>query len=133
MAAATMAAATTVAALGPGAVFTGAIVAGIADVTLAVSGLVRMEVIEGLFPTFWNGATVTATRIIAIVNVTVEALRSAKPWAGSDEKSATEPIRSIVAIRRTTVGGVVEVAVGAVRRQTDSDANLSLCFGSRSR
>ena len=103
------------AALSAGAVFTAPIMAGIPDVTLPVSRLVRMEVIERLFPARWNRSIVTITRIIAIVNVAVKALRAAKPWASSDEDSAIEPIRSIVAIRRTAVGGVVVVTVRAAR------------------
>ena len=97
------------------AVLTAAIMAGIPDMTLPVSRLVRMEVIELLFATRWNGTIVTATRVIAIVHVAVKAARAAEPRASSDEQSASEPIRTIVAVRRTVIGSIVVVTVGTVR------------------
>ncbi len=85
-AATSMAAATSVAAaLSTGAALTAPIMPSIPSVTLPVSRLVGMEVIERLFPTRWNGSMVTATRIIAIVNVAVKAARATKPWASPDE------------------------------------------------
>jgi hypothetical protein len=120
-------------ALSSGAAFTRPIVAGIPGVTLPVSRLVRMEVIERLFPAPWKRSIVTVMRIIAIVNVAVKAVRAMKPWARSDEKSTAEPIRSIVAIWRTAVGRIVEVTVWAVRSCSEVDANLSPCIGSGSR
>jgi hypothetical protein len=74
-----------------------------------------MEVIERLFATRWNGTIVTATRVIAIVHVAVKAARAAEPRASSDEQSASEPIRTIVAVRRTVIGSIVVVTVGTVR------------------
>ena len=73
------------AALSSGAALTAPIMPSIPGVTLPVSRLVGMEVIERLFPTRWNGSIVTATGIIAIVNVAVKAARAVKPWARPDE------------------------------------------------
>jgi hypothetical protein len=102
---------------------------GIPSVTSPVSRLVGMEVIERLFPTLWNRPIVAAPRIIAIVNVAVKAATSMKPWSSSNEQTAIEPVGSIVAIRRTTVGSVIEVTVGTIRGDSDVDANLSRCIG----
>jgi predicted NAD/FAD-binding protein len=77
--------ATAMSALSTSAVFTAAIMARIPGVTLPVSRLVRMKVIERLLPTFGNRAIVATTRIITIVNVAVEAMTAMEPWAGSDE------------------------------------------------
>jgi len=115
------------------AVFTGSVMASIPDVTLPVSRLVRMEVIERPFATLWQRSIVTATRIIAIVNVAVKAVTAVKPGASSDKKSAIEPIRSIVAIRRTAVGGVVVITVRTVRGYAYVNANLGLSIASGGR
>ena len=112
------------------AVFTGSVMASIPDVTLPVSRLVRVEVIERPFATLWQRSIVTATRIIAIVNVAVKAVTAVKPGASSDKKSAIEPIRSIVAIRRTAVGGVVVITVRTVRGYAYVNANLGLSIAS---
>jgi hypothetical protein len=115
------------------AVFTGSVMASIPDVTLPVSRLVRVEVIERPFATLWQRSIVTATRIIAIVNVAVKAVTAVKPGASSDKKSAIEPIRSIVAIRRTAVGGVVVITVRTVRGYAYVNANLGLSIASGGR
>ena len=115
------------------AVFTGSVMASIPDVTLPVSRLVRMEVIERPFATLWQRSIVTATRIIAIVNVAVKAVTAVKPGASSDKKSAIEPNRSIVAIRRTAVGGVVVITVRTVRGYAYVNANLGLSIASGGR
>jgi hypothetical protein len=107
--------------------------ASIPDVTLPVSRLVRVEVIERPFATLWQRSIVTATRIIAIVNVAVKAVTAVKPGASSDKKSAIEPIRSIVAIRRTAVGGVVVITVRTVRGYAYVNANLGLSIASGGR
>ena len=128
--------ATTVAtamALSSGAAFTGPIMARTPDVTLPVSRLVSVEVVERLFPALGDRTVVTVSRIIAIVDVAVKAMGAVKPGTSSDKESTDEPIRPIVAIRRTAVGSVVVVTVRAARGQTDADSNLSLCNGSGSR
>ncbi len=115
------------------AAFTVALMAGISRMTPPVSSLVGMEVIERLFAALWHRSAVTLTRIIPVVHMAVESARAAEPWARADEQSAAEPIRAIVAIGRTTVGGIVEVAVGTVGSHSDVNANLSLSLGSGSR
>jgi hypothetical protein len=68
-----------------GAVFTASIMARIPDVTLPVSRLVRMEVIERLLSTRWKRSIVTVMRIITIINVAVKAMNAVKPGTSSDE------------------------------------------------
>ena len=47
-------------------------------------------------------ATVVATPVIAVV-----------PGAGADEDAANEPVRAVVSVGSTVVGGIIVVAVGA--------------------
>jgi hypothetical protein len=75
---------------------------------------------------------VAVARIIPIVNVAIKAVTAMKPWAGSDEEAAKEPIRTIVAIRRTAIRGIVEITVRAHRSYPDTNTHLSLSFGSGS-
>jgi hypothetical protein len=70
-----------------------------------------MEVVESLRPPFRQRSSVTVMRIIAVVDMTVKTVRTVKPWASSDEHSAGKPIRSIIAVRSTIVGWIVEVPV----------------------
>jgi hypothetical protein len=87
-----------------------------------------MKVIERLFASFRNGSVITATGIIAIINVAIKAARTAEPWPSSDEQAAAEPIGSIVAIRSTAIRRIVEVTVGTVWGHSDVDADLSRCM-----
>ena len=58
--------------------FTGPIMSRIAYVALAIPCLVRMEVIERLIPACGHRSGVTMTRIIAVVNVAVKAVRTTR-------------------------------------------------------
>ena len=57
-------------------------------------------------------AMIAVARIIVIVHIAVEAMRTAEPWASTDEDAAGKPLRSVVAIGSAIIGGVVIVAVG---------------------
>ncbi len=76
---------TTMTALRSGTVFAAPIMARITNVTSPVPRLVRMKVIERLLSTRRNRPIVPATRIIAIVNVSVKSVTAMKPWPCSDE------------------------------------------------
>jgi hypothetical protein len=90
--------------LGSCATFTGAVMTGVAYVALAIPCLVRVEVVERLISACGHRSDVTMTRIVVVVDVAIEAARTVIPRTGSYEHAATEPIWSIVAVRRTTVG-----------------------------
>src|SRR5579871_5921765 len=112
-----------------GAVFTTWIVACVADVALSIARLVRMEVSERLLVALRHWSVVTVVRIVAVIDVAVEAVRAVEPRASSDEYSASKPIRSIVAVRSTVIRGVVKVTVRAHGRGSDVNGNLSWCHG----
>jgi hypothetical protein len=63
-------------------------------------------------------------RIVAVVDVAVEAVRAMKPRACADEYAAGEPIGPIVAIGSAVIGSVIEVPIGAHRRDTNVDGDL---------
>jgi hypothetical protein len=68
-----------------GAVFVVSIMVGCAYMTAPVPRLISLEVIEGLDSTLRHWATITVTRIEAVIDVAVEAVRAMEPWTGSDE------------------------------------------------
>src|ERR1700680_3001172 len=55
---------------------------------------------------------------------------SVKPRASTDEDTAGEPFRTVVAVGSTGVRSEVVVAVRACGFGTDGDVDLGLCFGS---
>jgi len=67
----------------------------------------------------------------AVVNVTMEALRTVEPRTRTDEDAAIEPLGAIVTVGRAVVGWDVIVAVRAVGGDPDVDADLSLGGGRR--
>jgi hypothetical protein len=126
-------AATTVrgaAAMGSGeGVFGAPIMARVAYVALPVPRLVCVEVVELLRPALRDRSGVSVMRIIAVVDVAIKAVMAVKPGTSSNEQPASEPIRPIVAVGRTVIWGIVEVAVGAHRRHSNVNGNLSRRHG----
>ena len=110
------------------AVFTACIMTGVAYVALTVPGLVCVEVAERLFAASGHRSVVTIMRVVAVVYVAVEAARAMEPRAGSDEQSAREPVRSVIAVRRAIIRRIVKVTVWANRGNTDINSNLCWCF-----
>jgi hypothetical protein len=108
-------------------VFTAAIMPGVTDVALSVPRLIGVEVGESLFPTLRHRSMVSVMRIEAVVDVAIEPVGSMKPWSSPDEQSATEPIRSIVAVGSAVIRRIVEVAVRAHGRYSDANGNLGGC------
>ena len=123
----TAAAMTAGVALKSGAMFTIWTVACVADVALAIVRLIRVEVGERLFVALRHWSVVTVVRIVAVIDVAVEAVRAMEPGASSDEHPASKPIRPIVAIGSAVIGGVVKVTVRAHGRRSDVNGNLSWC------
>jgi hypothetical protein len=105
-------------------VFTDRFVAGAAYMALSIPRLVPVEVVELLLPAPRQRSTVTVMRVIAVVDVAVEAVRSVKPGASSKKHPANKPVGSIVAIRSTFIWLIVEVPIRAHRRHSDADGNL---------
>jgi hypothetical protein len=64
-------------------VFMPAIMTRVANVAATVPGLISVEVIKPLFSASRQRASVAVMRVIAIIDVAVEAARPVKPWAGS--------------------------------------------------
>ena len=65
-----------------------------------------------------------------IVYVAAELGAAMKPWAGTDEDAAGEPLRAVVAVRSAAIGRRFVISIGADRGWSDVDADLS--FGFRS-
>jgi hypothetical protein len=105
-------------------VFAVGIMVRIAYVAASIPRLVSLEMIERLNTTPRRWASVTMTRIVAVIDVAVKAVRAMKPWASSKEYSAGKPIRPIVAVGSAVVGGIVEVSIGAYRGYSNVDGNL---------
>src|ERR1700761_7183203 len=73
-----------------------------------------------------HGAAITVFRVEPIVDVAMKIGGAVEPRAGADENTAAEPFRTVVAGRRTAVRSYVVITVGAVRSDTDTDADLSV-------
>jgi hypothetical protein len=112
-----------------GTVFTASIVACVADLTLSIPCLVRVEVGERLFPALRSRPVVTVMRIVAVVDVAVEATGAMEPGASSEEDPANEPIGPIVAIGSALIWGIVKIPVRAYRRRSNVNGNLSRYHG----
>jgi hypothetical protein len=102
-------------------------VAGVADVALWVMGFVRLEVVEGLGAALRHWTCVSVMRIVAVIDVAVEAAVAVVPGAGADEDSSGEPVGSVVAVRSTGVWSVVKVSVRANGSGSDADGDLGGC------
>jgi hypothetical protein len=102
-----------------------------ADVTTAIPRFIGLEVRKRLGSTRRQRSSVPVVRVIAIVYVAVEAVRSMEPRPGADKHAIQKPVRSVVAIRRTIVRRVIEIAVRANRCRTKvySHADLRRCMG----
>jgi hypothetical protein len=108
-------------------VFSTAAMTGIAYVALSIPRLVCVEVAKRLLAARWCGSSVSVSRIIAVVYMSVEAMRAVKPGASPDENAATEPIRAIVTVGRTAIGDIVIIAIGTSGFRSYVDADLSRC------
>ena len=107
-------------------VLAAAIVSGIAYMSLPITRLVGVEMIESLRPAFRQGSMVSVARIKAVVDVTIKAARTVEPRASSDKHSANPPVGPIVAVGCAVVGRVIEISVGANGRHSDVDADSDL-------
>jgi hypothetical protein len=74
-------------------------------------------------------ASITTVDIETVIYMAVKVIRAVKPRASTDEDTAGEPFRTVVAVGSTGVRSEVVVAVRACGFGTEVDVNLSLCFG----
>jgi hypothetical protein len=111
--------------------FPTAIVASSADVALPIPRLIRMEMVKRLGATFRQRAVVAIMGIVAVVDVSVEAVWAVKPWTGADKDSAHKPVRPIVAVGSTIIRGVVKIPVRTYRRYSNANRNLRRGHGRR--
>jgi hypothetical protein len=105
------------------------LVACVAYMALSIPRLVRVKVAERMLSTLWDRSPVTVARIVAVIDVAVEAVGPMKPWTGSNENTPAEPIRPIITIGSAAIWGIVEVAIRTHRRRSNADGNLSWCYG----
>jgi hypothetical protein len=110
-------------------VFAAAIMARVAYVTSSIPRLVGVEVVELLLPAPWQRSNVTVMGIIAVVDVAVEAVRAVKPGASANKYATGKPIGAVVAVGSAVIRGIVEVPIGAHRRDANVDGDLGGSYG----
>ena len=110
-----------------GVVFAASVMGRSTRVAMLIVRGVCTKTIEGLFPAFWHRSMIAVARIVALVDMAVKSMRPVEPGAGPDEYPAREPIRTIVAIRRTVIRSIREIAVGAHWSHPDVDRHLCWC------
>jgi len=115
--------------LSAGTVLAAAIVVCLSNMTLPITGLIPLEMIEGACTSLRHWAVVAIAGIVTVVDVAVVAGATVVPGASSDEQTTVEPIRSVVTVRRAVVWGIVVIAIGTRRRYPNTDRNLGWYSG----
>src|ERR1700728_2159404 len=105
-------------------VFAASCMAGIADMTVSITRLVAAEVVELLIAARRQRSVIAMMRIVAVIDVAVEAGMAVKPGAGSDEDSVGEPVGPVVAVGRAIIRSIVKVPVRADWGYSDADGDL---------
>ncbi len=100
--------------------------ASVAYVASPVSRLISLKVVEALRSALRRRSSVTVMRIKPVIDMSVKAVRAVKPRACSKKHPANKPIRPVVAVRSTVIGGIVEVSVRTPGSRSDVYANLNL-------
>jgi hypothetical protein len=111
-------------------VFCATIVARVAYVASTIPRLVGVEMVEPLLSAPRHRTAVTVMRVIAVVDVAVEAAPAVEPGASSKKHPADKPVGAIVAVGRAVVRSIVEVPIGADGRHSNVDGNLGWPQGS---
>jgi len=95
-----------------------------------------MEVLGSAVPSFAGPvATIGKFTMVAmvgmevIVYVAAEPGGAMKPWAGTDEETAGEPLGTVIAVGGALVGRGFIVSIRTGRCRPDIDADLSFGFG----
>ena len=100
------------------------IVAGIPRVAPPIPRLIPMKMVELPLPTSGYGPVIAIVRIVAVVHMAVETFMPAVPGPCSNKQSTSKPVRSVVAVRSTLIGFIVEVPIGALGCHANADTNL---------
>src|ERR1700691_1470654 len=74
------------------------IVTGGAYVTSSIPRLIAMEMVEGLFPVTGQRPVITVMRVVAVIDVAVEPMRTVEPGSSSQKHSADKPVRPVIAV-----------------------------------
>lgn len=107
-----------------GSVFAARIMTSIANMAVRINGDIAVEVVEGPFSTLREGAVIAEARVVAVVDMAIEAGMAVEPGPSPDEDAADKPVRPVITIGRAIIGCVVEVAVRADRGNADADPDL---------
>jgi hypothetical protein len=99
-------------------------VARLSHISAPIPSLIALEVVELLRATSRKRSAVAIARIIPVIYVPIETMRSMEPRPCSDKHASVKPIRPIVPIRSAVIRLIVEVPVRAIRRNADPDNNL---------
>jgi hypothetical protein len=97
-------------------------------IAFEVRGIVDTVFRSRFFAAGREWAFVTVVGMVVVIYVSAEVVRTMEPATGSDEDSAIEPLRAVIAIRGAVVGRNIVVAIGTVRGGSDFDGNLSVCW-----
>src|SRR5215469_9167054 len=105
------------------------------DISVPIAVFIAMEfaamVPLAVFTVVRERSAITAACVIAVIHMASEMFRSAIPRTRTDKHTAHEPLRPVVAVRRTVVRRVVEIAVGACGRRADIHTDGNLGFHTR--
>jgi hypothetical protein len=104
--------------------FTSRFMSSVSYVALPITRFVSVEVVELLCAALGQRSMVTVVRVIAVVDVAIEAMMTVEPRAGANEDSTSKPVGAVVAVGGAIVWLVVEVSVGAHWRDSNADGNL---------
>lgn len=82
----------------------------------------------GVFAVRRKRSVIAEAGIVIMVDVTVEAHRPMEPRSGANEGPADKPLRTIVAEGRALIRRVVEISIGAHRRNSYAYGDLRGSF-----
>jgi hypothetical protein len=71
---------------------------------------------------------IAVPKIVVVVDVAIESIGTVEPGTRAEEDTTGKPLRSIVAIRRATVGWYFVIAVRTNRWFSYLNGNLGSCF-----
>jgi hypothetical protein len=107
-------------------VLAASVVAGVAGVSLSISRFVAVEVVEGALAASGKRPMVSVAGIKAVIDMAVKATMPVEPRTSSDEETAYEPVRPVIAVGGAVIRGIVKVPVRANGRYADVDAYAHL-------
>jgi len=113
-----------------GAVLGVSIMIRVANVTSPIPRFIRLKMRKGRGSTRRQRPAISVVRIVAVIDVAIEAARSMEPWACADEDAADKPVRTVITVGRAVIRRVVEVTVWTDGRRPDvyTYADLRRCM-----